>query len=94
MKQVLDSMEVYFSEGEIKEYDPIYFDQLLTCMSQLDDNQIVNAQEKQWKEGFVDYFNSNGVDKDYQGKEDHWGWRDKGYLEWEQQKDNWETVKQ
>ena len=40
------------------------------------DDVLVQAQENVWKKGFIDYYASNGTDKDFRGKSDRWGARE------------------
>ena len=40
-KQALDNMSIYYNEG--KEFDPVYFNKLLKCMSKYDDNISIKA---------------------------------------------------
>ena len=70
MKKMLDDMADFYKKGDV--YDPEYFEELTTCMAKYDDDLLIPSQDNAWKE-MLAYFKSNGVDKDYMGKSDHWG---------------------
>ena len=69
--QVLDDMEVYF-HGAGNQYDRDYFTKLQKCFNAFGDDLMEKSQNGFWK-GFVQYYQNNGTDKDYQGYSDHWG---------------------
>lgn len=70
MKKMLDDMADYYEAGAV--YDPEYFEELATCMAKYDDELLPVSQDNAWKQ-MMAYFKSNGTDKDYMGKSDHWG---------------------
>ena len=41
-------------------------------MGKYDDKILMKSQNAAWK-GMIDYFKTNGTNKDYQGHADHWG---------------------
>lgn len=70
MKKMLDDMADFYKKGDV--YDPEYFKELTTCMAKFDDDLLIPSQDNAWKE-MLAYFKSNGVDKDYMNRTDHWG---------------------
>ena len=64
-------MEVYF-HGEGHQFDPKIFKNFTDCFAKGDDQILLKAQNDAWT-GFVKYYESNGADKDYQNRSDHWG---------------------
>merc|ERR1712166_1308906 len=70
MKKMLDDMADFYKKGDT--YDEEYFKELTTCMAKYDDDLLIPSQDNAWKE-MLAYFKSNGVDKDYMNRTDHWG---------------------
>lgn len=64
-------MEVYYG-GSGKQFDREYFGKLQKCFGMFGDDELEQSQNGFWK-GFVEYYQMNGTDKDYQGYSDHWG---------------------
>jgi len=71
MRKILDEMEQHYHGPEAK-YDDATFNELLECMNDGDDI-LVQAQDNAWKKGFIDYYASDGTEKDYRGQSDRWG---------------------
>jgi hypothetical protein len=63
-------MQTYFNHSG--EYDPTYFKKLEGCLAKYNDTILAKSQDAAWY-GMEQYFLSNGTDKDYMNKTDHWG---------------------
>ena len=70
MKKMLDDMADFYKKGDV--YDPEYFAELTTCMAKYDDDLLIPSQNNAWAQ-MLDYYKSDGVDRDYMNRTDHWG---------------------
>ena len=71
MKPMLDDMMKYYGQAD-STYNQTYFDQLTECLVSDGDDKVLVSQDAAWK-GMLQYFDTNGTDKDSMGDADHWG---------------------
>ena len=65
-------MEEYFKDDKTAKFNDELFKKIMGAMAQ-DDDMLVPAHEKFWKEAFYEYAETNGTESDWEDTTDYWG---------------------